>query len=218
MSGTAGDARGGTRHREAQFLDAYLRHRLGAELDRHERARAVHSAARVWTVSLSAALLTGAAVLGAAGVADAARRPVWGFAATLCAALASAVAGYEAVFGFQRLGREHGEAVSSLHLLRAHGPTPDDLDEGDDRLPGFVADVESVLRRGVVVTAAAPPLLPDAPEEAPAAEPVGGAAPEEPAWPEPERDSGPAESADPADPADPADEDEDVPADSVRRA
>lgn len=127
--------------RRTQFLRVYLRHRVGEELDRLERGRVRYAAARRWTVTLSVLLLTGAAALGAVAAADASRRPLWGFLATVLAALATSAALYEAAFGFRRLARRSASGVALLHLLQAHG-----VAEGEDGVAAFVTEVESVLR------------------------------------------------------------------------
>ncbi|MEU7475908.1 SLATT domain-containing protein [Lentzea sp. NPDC042327] len=132
--------------RQAQFVEAYLRHRFSDRLDHFERGRRRYSSARTWTVAIAAALFIAAAAAAAAGMADGPRRAVWGFAATTLAALATAVTAYEATFGFRRLARENAAASVALQRLAVDGPTPDDVD--DERLVAFVTEVESVLRYG----------------------------------------------------------------------
>ena len=125
------------KQRQAQFVEAYLRHRFQDRLDHFERARKRYSRARTWTVALAAA---------AVGMADGPRRAMWGFAATTLAALGTALSLYEATFGFRRLARESATTSVALQRLAVDGPTPDDVD--DERLVAFVTEVESVLRYG----------------------------------------------------------------------
>lgn len=134
------------KQRQAQFVEAYLRHRFSDRLDHFERARKRYSSARTWTVAIAAALFIAAAAAAAVGMADGPRRAVWGFAATTLAALATAVSLYEATFGFRRLARESATTSVALQRLAVDGPTPDDVD--DERLVVFVTEVESVLRYG----------------------------------------------------------------------
>lgn len=134
------------KQRQAQFVQAYLRHRFHDRLDHFERGKSRYAAARTWTVAMSATLFISAAALGAVGMADGPRRPMWAFLAAALAAAATAVAAYEATFGFRRLAREYSTTVTALKRLEADGPTPDDVD--DEQLVGFVTEVESVLRYG----------------------------------------------------------------------
>ncbi len=134
------------KQRQAQFVEAYLRHRFSDRLDHFERGRKKYSSARTWTVALAATLFIGAAALAAVGMADGPRRAMWAFAATTLAALATAVSAYEATFGFRRLARENAITSVALQRLAVDGPTPDDVD--DERLVAFVTEVESVLRYG----------------------------------------------------------------------
>ncbi|MCC8247376.1 hypothetical protein [Saccharothrix luteola] len=127
-------------HRE-QFLRAYLRHRVGERLAGFEQAQARYTAARRWTTSLSVLLFTAAAALGAVAVADDGRRALWAFLATVAAALATAITGYEAAFSFRALSRRSASGVALLHLLQAHGAP-----EGEDGVTAFRTEVESVLR------------------------------------------------------------------------
>lgn len=135
--------------RQVQFLQAYLRHRLADRADHHERVRAKHSAVGTWVVVLSTTTFAAAAVLGVVGVADGARRPMWGFLATILAALAVAITAYEAAFGFRRSSRRSAETAAALRLLETRHPVLEDLEDGDESLGAFVADVESALHNDV---------------------------------------------------------------------
>ncbi|MFC6088486.1 hypothetical protein [Saccharothrix lopnurensis] len=127
-------------HRE-QFLRAYLRHRVGDRLAAFERDRARCTTARRWTTATTVLLFTAAAALGAVAVADGPRRAQWAFLATAAAALASAVATYEAAFSFRALSRRSAHGGALLHLLQAHGAP-----EGRDGVEAFRTEAESVLR------------------------------------------------------------------------
>ncbi|WP_309116428.1 hypothetical protein [Saccharothrix sp.] len=127
-------------HRE-QFLRAYLRHRVGDRLAAFEHARTRYSRALRWTTAGTVLLYTAAATLGAVAVADPGRRAMWGFLATVTAALATAVTVYEAAFSFRAQARRSASGVALLHLLQAHGAP-----EGQDGVDAFRTEVESVLR------------------------------------------------------------------------
>lgn len=140
------DRQGADSPRQAQFVEAYLRHRFQDRQDHFERGRKRYASARTWTVAIAAALFIAAAAAAAVGMADGPRRALWGFAATTLAALATAVSLYEATFGFRRLARENAITSVALQRLAVDGPTPDDVD--GERLVAFVTEVESVLRYG----------------------------------------------------------------------
>ncbi|CCH33637.1 hypothetical protein ABZ816_22450 [Actinosynnema sp. NPDC047251] len=127
-------------HRE-QFLRAYLRHRVGERLAGFEQARDRYATARRWTTALTVLLFTSSAALGAVAVADPGRRALWGFLATVAAALATGVTVYEAVFAFRAQARRSANGVALLHLLQAHGAP-----QGEDGVHVFRTEVESVLR------------------------------------------------------------------------
>ncbi|MEV0679593.1 hypothetical protein AB0I60_24015 [Actinosynnema sp. NPDC050436] len=127
--------------RREQFLRAYLRHRVGERLAGFEQARTTYAKARRWTTGSTALLFTASAALGAVAVADPGRRALWGFLATVAAALATSVAVYEAVFAFRARARRSADSVALLHLLQAHGAP-----QGEDGVHAFRAEVESVLR------------------------------------------------------------------------
>ncbi|MEJ2857746.1 MULTISPECIES: hypothetical protein [unclassified Saccharothrix] len=127
-------------HRE-QFLRAYLRHRVGDRLAAFEHARNRYARALRWTTASTVLLYTGAAALGAVAVADPVQRAMWGFLATVAAALAIAVTVYESAFSFRAQARRSAGAVALLHLLQAHGAP-----EGQDGVDAFRTEVESVLR------------------------------------------------------------------------
>ncbi|GLZ28913.1 hypothetical protein Lesp02_11030 [Lentzea sp. NBRC 105346] len=134
------------KQRQSQFVQAYLRHRFHDRLTHFERGKARYAAARTWTVAFAATFFITAAALGAVGMADGPRRPLWAFLATAFAALATAVSAYESTFGFRRLAREYSTTVTALQRLEVDGPTPDDVD--DEQLVSFVTEVESVFRYG----------------------------------------------------------------------
>jgi hypothetical protein len=137
--------------RRDQFLQAYLRHRLREQLAYHEVAGTRYSAARNWTVTLSTILFAVSALFAGLGIADAPQRPMWAFLATIAAALACAVAGYAAAFGFRRLSRQHANTAATLRLLETHCPAAPDVtaSAGEHRLASFVRDVETVLLHDV---------------------------------------------------------------------
>ena len=135
------------KQRQAQFVEAYLRHRFSDRLDHFERGRKkllershVDGRARGDVVHRRGRARGGRdggrAAQGDVGVS----RP------QPLRHLRTAISAYEATFGFRRLARENATTSVALQRLAVDGPTPDDVD--DERLVAFVTEVESVLRYG----------------------------------------------------------------------
>lgn len=113
------------------------------------------AAARRWAVTFSAALLVFAALFGALATADEARRAMWAFVAASVSALATAIASYEAAFGFERLARQYAETRNALALADVFGPQASRLDqlaseeERNGTTSAFVSETERLLRSEV---------------------------------------------------------------------
>jgi SMODS and SLOG-associating 2TM effector domain 1 len=133
------------------LLEAYRTHRI-ADQERYYQLRShEYERARRWAVAATAGLLVAAALLGALGTADSARRAMWAFLAAAVSAIATGIASYEAAFGFERYSRQYRDTQLALRLLDARGPQPVDLrgPDGDIKARDFVIDVERVLRSEV---------------------------------------------------------------------
>jgi hypothetical protein len=138
--------------RLAEFVEAYRRHRIIEQIAWHERRSRQYLSARRWTTTVSAILLGASATCGALSAADVPRRALWAVLATVLAATAAAVTGYEAAFAFQRLSQQYAATAIILRNLDATRPTPEDLAEPDgvQRVQSFVDAVERALSSDVV--------------------------------------------------------------------
>jgi hypothetical protein len=122
-----------------QLLEAYGEYRVRDQIGYYERRAATFERALRRTTNISAALLVFAALWGALGAVDEKHRGMWAFLAAGFAALATAVATYEATFGFERLARQYRDTATALRVALATGP---DSPDGQ----GFVDYVERVER------------------------------------------------------------------------
>ena len=88
-----------------------------------------------------------AALFGALGAGDAARRPMWAFIAAAVAAIGTALTSFEAAFGLERYARVFGEAQRALTLAAADVPGEAELTRADGtaRVQGFTDQVERIL-------------------------------------------------------------------------
>ena len=100
--------------RDAQFRALYAEQRLGAQrafyLARSEEYRRAHDQAIV----LRTLLLVLAAAAGVAGQFWTSQTALLGVAAALLAALAGALTGYEALMGFEQVGKLYADAELSV--------------------------------------------------------------------------------------------------------
>jgi hypothetical protein len=132
----------------SELLDAYRRHRIDDQTHYYGRRGVEFERARRWTVTASAGLLVLAALAGALGAVYGPQRAMWAFIAAGLSAVASAISGFEAAFGFERFSRRATETASALALAAIHGPRVD-RPASDEDLLAFVVDVERLLRSEV---------------------------------------------------------------------
>jgi hypothetical protein len=125
---------------QQELLGLYRAYRLDEQARYYgDRAR-LYERARRWTVSTSAFLLVLASLFGALGSADMHRRSIWAFVAASAAALAAAVASYEASAGFERLSRQYEKTLAALRLADAAEVAKAGGDVGD-----YVSVIETIL-------------------------------------------------------------------------
>jgi hypothetical protein len=137
--------------RRAELLEAYRSHRVDGQIEYYAQRAAQYERARNTTVALSAGLLVLAALFGALATADPDRRALWAFVAAAVSALATAIASYEAAFGFERLSRVYSETRAAVELAEVHRPQLSDVpdDQADELVKDHVSDMERILRAEV---------------------------------------------------------------------
>ena len=133
--------------RRAQVLAAYRMNRVDEQIAYYEARAAQYERARRAAVNLAAGLLVLAALFGALATADADRRSMWAFCAAMVSALATAIASYEAAFGFERLSREYGATRAALEMAEVRAPREAAIagDNGDELVKRHVSEVEGLL-------------------------------------------------------------------------
>jgi hypothetical protein len=133
--------------RRAQVAAAYRANRVDEQIAYYEARAAQYERARRTAVNLVAGLLVLAALFGALATADADRRSLWAFVAAAVSAVATAIASYEAAFGFERLSREYGGTRAALEMAEVRAPRPAAIaaDDGDALVARHIAEVENLL-------------------------------------------------------------------------
>jgi len=131
----------------AQYVDAYRRHRLEDQRDYYAQRARTFDRARRSVITSSAVFMVLAALFGALGAGDVARRPMWAFIAAAVAAIGTALTSFEAAFGLERYARVFGEAQRALTLAAADVPGEAELTRADGtaRVQGFTDQVERIL-------------------------------------------------------------------------
>ena len=128
------------RHEQAGAL--YRRHRIADQLDGFYRpAAAEYRAARRQVVLLNGVLLMLAAVSGVLAGADVDPDGLWSVLAIAFPAVATALAAYDGVYAFDRVGRLYQDAIDSLDNLEP----PEGADP--DALRTYVEAAEAIMRR-----------------------------------------------------------------------
>ncbi len=131
--------------RADQVMAAYRRYRVDGQVEYYRRQADKLERALRRTTRYSAILLVLAAMWGALGAVDTDRRGMWAFLAATFAALSTAIAAYEAAFGFERLSRQYTETLSALKIADAER----EYEADDDNVKAQVTLVEQVLRSEV---------------------------------------------------------------------
>lgn len=128
--------------RAEQAAALYRRHRIAEQLDGFYRpAAAEYRAARRQVVILNGVLLMLAAVCGVLAGAGLDPGELWSVLAIAFPAVATAVAAYDGVFAFDRVGRLYQDAIDSLENLE-----PPETTEAED-LRTYVEAAEAIMRR-----------------------------------------------------------------------
>ena len=133
--------------RDRELLAAYAAHRVRDQMGYYERTAAHYKAARQQVVVLMGLLLGLGGIAGVLATTDVAGpRDVWAVLAVTFPALSTAVAAYDGLFSFERVGRLYDDARAALEA--AEIDTPDSVPDADPALVrAYVETVEAVLRR-----------------------------------------------------------------------
>jgi hypothetical protein len=131
--------------RDRQLLDVYAERRLGDQRRYYEQRRDEYQRASGQLALVTAALVALGGVAGVLAGADAfGGHDAWAFVAVAAPALATALATYEALFGFEQNAKIFGDALAALRLAELRKPAQ----PGDPAtIRAWVEEVEGILQR-----------------------------------------------------------------------
>jgi hypothetical protein len=130
----------------------YRQSRIDDQASYYEERARTYERARRHAVTAAASFLGLAALFGALGTADPARRAAWAFVAATLAAVAAAITTYEAAFGFERISRQYKDTLGALRIAESRLPsrsTDMSTEFSDEDLQRFVSRMEAILRSEV---------------------------------------------------------------------
>lgn len=131
--------------RERQLLDVYAERRLTDQRRYYDQRRDEYQRASGQLALVTAALVAVGGVAGVLAGADAfGGHAAWAIVAVAAPALATAVAAYETLFGFEENAKIFGDAFAALRLAELRRPAgPDD----PGAIRAWVEEVEGILQR-----------------------------------------------------------------------
>lgn len=130
--------------REHELLALYAERRLRDQLGYYQERRDEYQRASGQLALLTAALVALGGVAGVLSAAGALGDPgTWAVLAAAAPALATALAAYDALFGFERDAKIYGDASAALRLAEIRGPDADD----PASIRAWIEQVEGILQR-----------------------------------------------------------------------
>jgi hypothetical protein len=103
--------------RSRQALALYRAARVDDQVSYYRRTAAEYERAGAQSVALSAVLLSLTTLAGTVAGLQISGKMGWAIAAAVIPAIATALAAYDAVFGFERVSKLYGDALRSLRLV-----------------------------------------------------------------------------------------------------
>jgi hypothetical protein len=103
--------------RSRQALTLYRAARLEDQGDYYRRTAAEYDRAGAQSVALSAVLLSLTTLAGTLAGLEISGKLGWAIAAAVIPAASTALAAYEAIFGFERISKLYADAIRSLRLI-----------------------------------------------------------------------------------------------------
>jgi len=132
--------------RSRQALTLYRAARMEDQFDYYCRTSAEYDRAGAQSVALSAVLLSLTTLAGTLAGLDVAGKMSWAIAAAVIPAVSTALAAYEAIFGFERISKLYADAIRSLRLVEEPDlTTTTDDTEAAAEVAAYAAAVEAVL-------------------------------------------------------------------------
>jgi SMODS and SLOG-associating 2TM effector domain 1 len=132
--------------RSRQALALYRAARVHDQADYYRRTSAEYDRAGAQSVAVSAVLLSLTTLAGALAGLEISGKLGWAIAAAVIPAVSTALAAYDAVFGFERVSKLFGDAMRSLRLVEE----PDlagitDETEAAAKVAAYAGSVEDIL-------------------------------------------------------------------------
>ena len=103
--------------RSRQALALYRAARVDDQVDYYRRTSAEYDRAAAQSVALSAVLLSLTTLAGALAGLEISGKMGWAIAAAVIPAVSTALAAYDAIFGFERVSKIFADAMRSLRLI-----------------------------------------------------------------------------------------------------
>jgi SMODS and SLOG-associating 2TM effector domain 1 len=133
--------------RARQALLFYREGRLNDQIGYYEGAAAEYQRANAQSVAVGAVLLSVTSLAGALAGLDIAGKLGWAVVAAVLPALSTALAAYDALYGFDRIGKLYVDAVRSMRRVES----PDlasarDAADAAAKVAAYATAVETILR------------------------------------------------------------------------
>jgi hypothetical protein len=129
-----------------QALMLYRAARVDDQVDYYRRTSAEYDRAGAQSVALSAVLLSLTTLAGTLAGLEISGKLGWAIAAAVIPAVSTAIAAYDAMFGFERVSKLFGDAIRSLRLVEEPDLTGiADEAEAAAKVAAYAGAVESVL-------------------------------------------------------------------------
>jgi len=132
--------------RSRQALAFYREARVKDQLDYYDKTSAEFERATSQSLAVAAVLLSVTTLAGALAGLDITGKMEWAVVAAVVPALSTVLAAYEALFGFERIGKLYTDAISSIQRLDAPDLVSADEATATAEIAMYAAAVETVLR------------------------------------------------------------------------
>jgi conflict system pore-forming effector with SLATT domain len=129
-----------------QRLSLYSAARVGDQVDYYGRSAAEYDRASAQSVALAAVLLSLTTLAGTLAGLEIGGKLGWAIAAAVIPAVSTALAAYDAVFGFERVSKLYSDAVHSLHRIEEPELAGLDDEAAAASVAAYAEAVEAVLR------------------------------------------------------------------------
>jgi hypothetical protein len=134
-------------HDPKVLFELYTRSRHEDQLRYYRGRVSVYERALAQLGFCSAIVLVGASTAAALAGNGVANVHVWAVLAVVLPALATVLAAYGALFGFEQQAKLYTDAATALQRAKRDAPDVEHATDPDEALRGYVEQVEEILRR-----------------------------------------------------------------------